>query len=829
MNPSRAQGTSQGSPSQRRAALEAACQRIAPAWPLDRQIAVSPYWGYREQPFAATAARLRRLAGAPLTHARAEYLRAWNAGEIQPAHLEQALREYSGVPGVQAAVEALERPTRDWPGLPLLSDVLDEASPSPDGLSWNTRLTEQVSQYCAAYFDRLQADWRPDHRHGFYSGWRSALQQERSAELRVRAALLPQDGDTALDWALERLAVRDAQLPELLEVIALRIGGWAAWCAWLRWEAALAGRTDQHLASLLIIRLCWEALLHDGRHDEHSAWSAWMRRWGAAEPLDDAAALATDLLWQRAHEVAYQHTLFAAVSSEPAGAARSCSEPPRAHLVFCIDVRSERIRRALESLDPDVRTYGYAGFFGLPIRYAPLGTPLEQARLPGLIAPTLSVRDSSGDPARDSQLSAARQARLARRASLEPFLRLPSGTFSTVEMFGLSYLPKLLAGAVGRSAMPSPPADLRARETSRLRPRLDTTGPEGPAAAAALVAGILRGVGITAPLGRLLVLIGHGSQSANNPQAAGLECGACGGHSGEVNARLLADLLNDRAVRTALAERGIDIPEHTRAIAGLHNTTTDVVELFDPQELPSTHAADLQWLRESLQQAGARVRRERAASVGLARFAERDAALLRRLRRKAQDWAEVRPEWGLAGNAAMIIAERERTCGIDLCGRVFLHEYRRADDPDGTLLEQICAGPLLVAHWINLQYYGSTVDPQRFGSGNKVLHNVIGERIGVLEGYGGDLRIGLARQSVHDGTRWMHAPLRLSVLIDAPRARIEQVIDRQPTLRDLLENQWLYLYRLESRSIERWCEGIWTPCDAPGRSQPAPPASMRTG
>jgi uncharacterized protein YbcC (UPF0753/DUF2309 family) len=170
----------------------------------------------------------------------------------------------------------------------------------------------------------------------------------------------------------------------------------------------------------------------------------------------------------------------------------------------------------------------------------------------------------------------------------------------------------------------------------------------------------------------------------------------------------------------------------------------------------------------------------------------------------------------LAGNAALIIAPRERSRGVDLRGRVFLHEYHWQDDRDGALLEQICAGPLLVAHWINLQYYGSTVDPERLGSGNKVLHNVVGEHIGVLEGSGGDLRIGLARQSVHDGTRWVHTPLRLSVLIDAPRERIEQVIDRQPVLSALLRNEWLYLYRLQEPTVERRVGATWRDCGVAG-------------
>ncbi|MHB1871414.1 MAG: YbcC family protein [Steroidobacteraceae bacterium] len=800
-------------PSLRRAALEAACRTVAPAWPLDRQIAFSPYWGQRERPFALAAAHRQRLAGAPMTLPRAEYLRAWQNGEIQPRDLEQALREQSAVPSMPVAVQALGQTAGPHPGLPLLCDVLDAASPARDGTAWSTRVTQQISEFCCTYFDRLQADWHPDHPCGFYPGWRAALLRDRRfARLRERVAQLPRDLDTALHWAVERLAVREAQLTELFELVALRIGGWAAWCAWLRWEASLAGREDAHLDALLVTRLCWEAILHDGRHDERSTWTNWMRHWSTAAEASDASSLAIDLLWQRAQEVAYQRALFASLAQTPASAARPAPEPPKAHLVFCIDVRSERVRRAVERLDPGMRTYGFAGFFGLAIRHTPLGSALSQPRLPGLIAPMLEASESTGDAGHDRRIARKRRTALSRRASLQPFLRLPSGAFTTVEMLGLAYLPKLLARTVGRPSAAPEQTGLAARERTALHPCLLTGSVAERASLADLVAGILRGMGVRAPFGRLLVLIGHGAQTANNPQAAALACGACGGHGGEVNARILAALLNDAAVRAALAERDVRIPQETLAIAGLHDTTTDVIELLDLDRAPHSHLADIGDLRQTLHAAGAAVRRERAPSLGLAGFVDQDATLLTRLRRRAHDWSQVRPEWGLAGNAALIIAPRERSRGVDLQGRVFLHEYHWQDDRDGALLEQICAGPLLVAHWINLQYYGSTVDPERLGSGNKVLHNVVGEHIGVLEGSGGDLRIGLARQSVHDGTRWVHTPLRLSVLIDAPRERIEQVIDRQPALSALLANEWLYLYRLQEQAAERLLGTTWRDC-----------------
>ena len=805
--------TQPGRKSHWHAALEAACQIVAPAWPLDRQIAVSPYWGLRNQPFAAAAATLRTLAGASLTLSRADYRNAWQSGEIAPRHLEQALGEQAIPLAPQRAVAALDEPAVHA-GLPLLSDMLEVDAHGARTNAWPARVTQQISKYCAAYFDEFQADWRPQTLPGLFAGWRaSVLADGGLAEpVRRRAAAMPCAVDAALDWAVERLAVPDSQVPQLLQVIVLRIGGWASWCAYLRWEAALAQTDDPHLAELLVMRLCWEGLLHDGRHDGNPTWVTWMARWSAARRHDASHAIVVDLLWQRAQEIAYQETLFTRLlAPRPARTLTSFRQTPGAQLVFCIDVRCERMRRAIESLDADARTYGFAGFFGLPIRYSPLGTTLARPQVPGLIAATAEVTDSTGDRARDAQLALSRQEALRRRGSTSAFGRLPSGAFATVEILGLASLPKLLLRALGRPLPTVEYTGLRERDRRELRPRLQADGPGSTGWAADLAATLLRTIGLTDHFGRLLVVVAHAARTANNPQAAGLACGACGGHSGEVNARLLAALLNEHEVRCALAEHGIPIPRHTVILGALHDTVTDCIELFDEECIPETHRADLEQLRATLALAGARVRSERAANLGLAHLAERDPALLKQLRRRTRDWAETRPEWGLADNAALIIAPRARTRGVDLQGRTFLHEYCSEDDPDGTVLEQILTAPLIVAHWINLQYYGSTVDPERFGSGNKVLHNVVGGRLGVLEGCAGDLRIGLSRQSVHDGSHWRHTPLRLSVVVEAPRAVIESILERHPSIRELIDNQWLYLFRLTERGVERFFSRDWRP------------------
>jgi hypothetical protein len=315
---------------------------------------------------------------------------------------------------------------------------------------------------------------------------------------------------------------------------------------------------------------------------------------------------------------------------------------------------------------------------------------------------------------------------------------------------------------------------------------------------------------LTSDFAPLIALIGHGAATCNNPQAAGLACGACGGQSGEVNARVVAALLNTPSVREGLRARGILLTDATHVVAGLHDTTTDEVRLYDLDDVPASHADAVEQLAVALRGAGQRSRAERAPALGV-RTTD-DTERLSKLTARTADWSEVRAEWGLARNAAFIVAPRDRTVGLNLSGRSFLHEYRPDLDQDGAVLEAIMTAPMLVTHWINLQYYASTVENARFGSGDKVLHNVAGANQGVFEGASGDLRIGLALQSVHDGTDWYHEPLRLSVFLEAPADRIDRIIDAHQVVRDLVCNGWLHLFRIdpaeghiEQRGRDAWC------------------------
>ena len=806
-------------PSSLDTAIDRACRAIAPNWPLDRQIAVNPFWGLVDQPFAHAATTIARLTGSRMTLAPQEYRRAWQAGEIAPGALARALAEHGSRASPDAAVAALQDSGLRRPALPLLSDVLDADPGLPRGLRWRETITQQISQYCASYFDEHQADWHRVPTRGLFEGWRIGLQVDHALEplmhapeIRARAHELPPDADAAIAWSLERLRItEDAET--FLRVCLLRINGWASWCAYLGWEATLAGATDPNLRALLAVRASWEALLDDARHDPQAPAERWREQWRRMRGTPDAVQDAFGAIWQRAQEIDYQDRLVGALRTHAAAAATSEPGSRTAQLVFCIDVRSERFRRALETADPGLETRGFAGFFGLPIRYQPIGTTATRPQLPGLLAPSIEVTDSTGDARLDRAIGDRRGEALRARAAWHPFERLPTGNFSLVETLGLGYLFALLRRHVGRDTEPLERLGLDAADARRLRPRLQPNDAGGLGHCADLVASILRAMSLTSGFARLLVLVGHGSQSANNPQAAALDCGACGGHTGEVNARVLAALINDPGLRLALRGRGIHLTADTVAIAALHNTTTDEVRLFDLDALPPSHAPDVERLRQALEEAGRRTRAERAPTLGLGALAARPTALLREIRRRARDWAQTRPEWGLADNAAFLVAPRARTRGLDLAGRAFLHDYVWREDPDGHVLELIMTAPMVVTHWINLQYYASTVAPDRYGSGNKVLHNVACGHIGVFEGNTGDLRVGLSRQSVHDGTRWRHTPLRLSVFIEAPRDMIDRVLAKHATVRQLVENEWLHLFRLEDdgsserRSRRGWEDG----------------------
>ena len=302
----------------------------------------------------------------------------------------------------------------------------------------------------------------------------------------------------------------------------------------------------------------------------------------------------------------------------------------------------------------------------------------------------------------------------------------------------------------------------------------------------------LKAMSLAEDFAEFVLIVGHGSTMVNNPHATGYDCGACGGHTGEANARVAAAVLNNTAVRAGLQKENIFIPVNTSFLACLHDTTTDEVLIYNENDVPAASKVALEDVKRSLALAGKSARTERSMRLATNGSSQVDKAIINR----SKDWSQVRPEWGLAGCSAFVVAPRQRTQGIDLEGKSFLHSYDWKKDEGFSVLELIMTAPMVVTSWINLQYYGSAVDNKHFGSGNKTLHNVTAG-VGVLEGYAGDLRVGLPMQAIHDGENYQHEPQRLQVVIEAPIDAMNTILEKHQAIRDLCDNGWIYLMAMD--------------------------------
>ena len=756
-------------------AAEAAARRIPPAFPLEATVAVNPFLGQTSEDLATASARLQRVAGVSATRTGPEYAAAIAKGEITDADLEDALAA-SDTPSKPRNLASLKAAgsTAKASGpraLPTVADLAAEAT----GVDWSSIIEKTLGIWAAGHFDRGQALWSPTPGAEALAAWRAWATHDLTPEIAglkgfcAHVAASPDTAERAILRASEALGLDEAAAETALHRLYMDLGGWSQHARWLLWRSELTGETDRTLADLLAIRLIWEEALLAHAPEIGERWTETVAAHGAPiAPAEHDVALA---ILQEASERAHQRRLSAALDGEAAASGR-----PALQAAFCIDVRSEVFRRALESVAPSIETIGFAGFFGLPLAHKAHGSDVVEAHLPVLLNPGIETTSHAAPEQEQDTRIAARAARAWGR-----FRQAAVSSFAFVEAAGPFYAGKLVRDAVGLGGKPVEQA-----------PAPKVVGGLDAKAKADTAAAVLSAMSLTKGHGEIILILGHGGQVTNNPHESAYHCGACGGYTGEVSARLLAMLLNDPETRTGLAERGVDLAEDTLFIAGLHDTTTDEITIYE-DGLPSERGEEIRRVKGWLKQAGEIARSERAPTLpGATRLTVAQRAL---------NWAEVRPEWGLAGCAAFIAAPRAATAGKDLGGRAFLHSYDwQADDGFGAL-ELILTAPVVVASWISLQYYGSSVTPAVFGGGNKLIHNVVGG-IGVIEGNSGRLRPGLPWQAVHDGDKLMHEPLRLSVMIEAPREAIIDVLQRHRGVRDLFDNGWLHLFTLKDGKVD---------------------------
>ena len=780
---------------------------IPPLWPLGDYVAINPFLGYAKLNLLETQKELSKSRECRIFMDRAYFQSMLKAGKFTVSDIEEALQICKGE-HLHACREIDFKEILCWLASPenpskmqnarvrTISDQIDESLAT----DWTNHVVNDISRHCGSHFDLGQAIWKnPWKEESLYHAWREAcLLSTRMEMLGIRGfrkfiSELPKKPDDAIACLLHQLAIPQAHQKYFLLAQLHSVSGWSSYIRSRTGELQFTGQNNPDFTGLLAMRLAYDTALwleFSGKTSIQLPTDGW-------NPLNLTEAdfdreHARLYVLQKACEIAYRNSLLTKINNR-------CDKPKDAgrkklQMVFCIDVRSEVMRRNLEAISPEIETMGFAGFFGLPLAYAPLGSNQGRTQCPVLLKPAFQLRDGSYNQCLESGTTIRNLAEIRKKKqqSWKNFQVSPSSCFSFVEAMGIGYLVRLVGDSLKLSKRCKSLGEklLKGSGKRKTMPEILPEGEHGipEDVRTNLAESILRNLGLTENFGKIVAICGHASEVTNNPYRAGLDCGACGGHSGEPNARVAAMLLNDPKVRLGLSQRGIQVPVDTWFLGALHNTTTDEITFFEMERIPANLLSELQQSITWVAQAGEACRAERVQRMGGIKPAQ--------VFQKSNDWSEVRPEWGLAGNAAFVVAPRSRTAGMNLGGRTFLHNYDHQKDPGFRILELIMTAPMIVTNWINMQYYASTVDNKAFGSGNKAIHNVIG-KFGIFQGNGGDLMTGLPWQSVHDGKQYQHEPLRLLVVIDAPRNAISGIIQKHENVANLVDNGWLSLVSLE--------------------------------
>ncbi len=477
-------------------------------------------------------------------------------------------------------------------------------------------------------------------------------------------------------------------------------------------------------------------------------------------------------------------------------------DAPSFQVCCCIDDREESFRRHLEEIEPSVETFGAAGFYAVAMYYRGAGDANFVPLCPVVIRPNHWVAEEVGEEAGKAHRRRARTRRALGAAShqfhvgsrsfaLGAILTGTVGVLASIPLVARILFPRLTAkvrGTVGRW-VETPPATKLRLERAEAEPG-DEGGHLGFSLEEMTRIGerFLRDLGLTSGFARLMVLIGHGSDSLNNPHNSAYNCGACGGSAGGPNARALAQILNDPRVRSGLASGGLTIPEATAFVGSYHDTCDDSVVFSDLDRLPATHRDDFARARKAIDETCRRNAHERARRFMSAPLNLSYSGALQHVEGRSEDLAQTRPELGHATNAITIVGRRAWTRGLFLDRRAFLTSYDPTqDDASGTILKGILQAVFPVCSGINLEYYFSHVDNVGFGAGTKLPHN-LAALLGVMDGAASDLRTGLPWQMVE-----IHEPVRSLFMIETTPETMRGILDGNAMIGRLSRNGWVLL------------------------------------
>jgi uncharacterized protein len=545
----------------------------------------------------------------------------------------------------------------------------------------------------------------------------------------------------------------------------------------------------------------------------HLSPASWQRLLNEIEAFDNFER-------RRVFHLAYERRFYTQTLDALALHARRKPNEPRFQAITCLDEREESFRRHLEEVAPDCETFGAAGFFAVPMYYRGAEDATFVPLCPIVITPKHWVVEQVDETHEETHRrlrrtdravgTVAHQAHVGTRTFvLGALLTATLGVLASIPLVARILFPRLTAKIRQRFGR-----IVRARPKTTLK--LDRTEPTaGPKAGqigfttdekVAMGERLLRDTGLIHGFARLVLVIGHGSSSLNNPHASAHDCGACGGSPGAPNGRAGAQILNDPEVRAQLARKGITIPETTWFVGGFHDTCNDSVTLADLDQVPATHEHEIHAVVRDLEETCDRNAHERCRRFMSAPLTLTPREARQHVEGRTEDLAQIRPEFGHATNAICVVGRRERTRGLFLDRRAFLTSYDPTQDtPDGEILTRTMSAVFPVCGGINLEYYFSHTDPVGFGCGTKLPHNIT-SLLGVMDGAASDLRTGLPWQMTE-----IHEPVRLLIVCENTAEVVLGMLNRNPAMMQLTANGWVKLAVLDpnSQTIEVFREGAF--------------------
>lgn len=550
--------------------------------------------------------------------------------------------------------------------------------------------------------------------------------------------------------------------------------------------------------------------------------------------------------YERNYRVRTLDALAIHARAKPIADSLPTSARPPFQVITCLDEREESLRRHVEELAPACETFGAAGFFGVAMYFRAADAAHFVPLCPVVTIPKHFVAEvpAAGREREHTRERAA--SRLighaayrvhmgSRHGSLVSLLLSFFGVVATIPLVLRVLFPRLTTLArrfFDRLVRPDTPTRLLLQrddttgeimdETTDEKESNTRTGGSRPAVArgkepvlgftlaeqAEIGERLLRDIGLTENFARLVVVLGHGSFSLNNPHQSAYNCGACGGSPGAPNARALAEILNSPTVRLQLSKVGIPIPVDTFFIGGCHNTSDDSLEWADVDRTPPELRAALEKCQTLLETACTRNAHERCRRFLSAPLDITEVEARRHVEGRAADLAQVRPELGHATNALCVVGRRVRTRGLFMDRRAFLVSYNPlADDNCYSILTRVLAAIVPVCGGINLEYYFSHVDCSGWGCGTKLPHNITA-LLGVMDGAASDLRPGLPWQMVE-----MHEPMRLLVVVEANPVALLDLLSRNPAIEQPFRQHWLQLAALEpdAPQLHLYQDGVFQP------------------